>query len=122
MIWIRQRIESLRPEGGAFAVLFSICCVAFFSIVALVIDLAAMRSDQQTSQSVTDSAALAGAAYLDSNFGGTAAGACAAAWGYFKTNAPGVSASEPSPCAPVESGQKPKWKSSPAAFLPARAE
>ncbi len=33
-----------------------------------------------------------------------------------------ASACDPSAYAPVESGQKPRWKSSPAAFRPATAE
>ncbi len=33
-----------------------------------------------------------------------------------------ASASEPSVKAPVESGQKPKWKRSPSAFRPATAQ
>ena len=77
-------------EEGAVAILYSVALLLMLGILALTIDLGALRYDRAHSQTVADTAVLAGA--LDVPELGPRE-ACRTAWGYFLAN----SAEEPTP-------------------------
>lgn len=91
----------LRDEGGAVAIIFAILLVAIFTLVAYVIDIAALRADARAGQEAGDFAAIAGALALEPTTGGNPVDACIAAIQYFVANTPGTSmpASAPGQCA-----------------------
>lgn len=85
MIWGRPRLRFI-DEGGAFIVMWAILIVALMTMVAIVIDLSALREDRRESSLSADFAATAGAFDLDPFFGGNARAACQSAWDYFRAN------------------------------------
>jgi len=85
----------LRSERGAIAVITAILLVAMFSLVALVIDIAALRADARASQTTGDFAAIAGGLSLGASTGGSPLAACMAAYEYFIANTPGLGGTPP---------------------------
>ncbi|MEX2555743.1 MAG: Tad domain-containing protein [Actinomycetota bacterium] len=80
----------LGEERGASAVLVTVLLVAMFTLVALVIDIAALRADARAGQATGDFAAMAGAMALDPVGGGNPYGGCVAAYQYFVANTRGL--------------------------------
>lgn len=71
-------------------VLYAILLVALIGIVAVVLDLTALRHDRRASRTTADLAAVAGVMDLDPFFGGSPKEACLSAWAYFLANTPEV--------------------------------
>jgi hypothetical protein len=82
-----------RSEDGAYLILYALLAVALFTMAAIVLDLAALRSGRRADRTAADLAATAGVVELDANDASSVAGACRAAWGYVlanRTEAPGA--------------------------------
>lgn len=92
-----RRLADPRREEGAILVLFAVLIFVFCAMVAVVIDLGALRDDSRGDRTIADFAATAGAAELDASFGGSQYRACQSAWGYFAANALGGNV-PPDPC------------------------
>ncbi|MGH2792678.1 MAG: hypothetical protein ACRDKG_00080 [Actinomycetota bacterium] len=86
MIRIRQGLHGRDGERGAVAVVVAILLVVVFTLLALVIDIAALRSDARASQKTGDFAAISGALALDPVLGGDPRAGCIAAYQYFLAN------------------------------------
>ncbi len=84
-----------RGEDGAFLVLWALLLVAILTMVAIVIDLGALRADRRQQRAAADAAATAGANDLIRGAGE----ACLSAWNYAMLNL-GLSPTSPSPCGP----------------------
>ena len=69
-------------EDGAFLVLWALLLVGLFTMVAIVIDLGALRADRRTDRAAADAAATAGALALQTS----SASACQAAIDYAEQN------------------------------------
>lgn len=84
-----------RNEDGAFIVLWAVLLMigGLLTMVAIVIDLAGLRSDRRTNRAAADAAATAGANDLPLG----AAAACSTAWEYALVNL--RVSSSPDPCA-----------------------
>ncbi|HET7489844.1 MAG TPA: hypothetical protein VFJ85_18090 [Acidimicrobiales bacterium] len=80
-----------RSEDGIYLVMWALLMTGIFAMVAIVIDLAALRNDRRADSSAADFAVTAGALKLDPGFGGSAGAACTAAWEYFLANRPDAS-------------------------------
>lgn len=72
----------VRDEEGAFLILFALMLVAMLTMVAIVIDLGAVRNDRRKDRNAADAAATAGA--LDLSLGSLEA--CKTAWNYANRN------------------------------------
>jgi hypothetical protein len=86
-------------ESGAFLILYALLAVVFFTVAAIVLDIAALRQGRRADRTTADLAATAGVTEIDTNDPSTFANACEAAWGYVlanKTEANG--AISPPPC------------------------
>ena len=75
-----------KDERGAVAVTVGILLVVLFTMLALVIDIAALRSDARASQKTGDFAAISGALALDPVLGGDPRAGCISAYQYFLAN------------------------------------
>jgi hypothetical protein len=75
--------ESRRCEDGIFLILWAVLAVGLFGMVAIVIDLGALRADRREQRAAADAAATA-AAHVMVKDGGL--NACAVAWQYATTN------------------------------------
>jgi len=85
-------------ERGSVMILFALVLVATVTMVAIVIDLGALRYDRRADRSAADAGATAGAVVLTGAVDGPTK-ACANAWSYTIRNLGGDPAT-PSPCAP----------------------
>lgn len=85
-----------RGEDGVFLVLYALMFVAIFTMVAIVLDLSAVRSGRRTARSVADAAATAGA--MDLGLGRQAA--CRTSFTYAARNL-GFASPTPDPCAGI---------------------
>ena len=83
---LRQRLRREGGERGAVAVTVAILLVVIFTMLALVLDIAALRSDARASQKTGDFAAISGALALDPVLGGDPRAGCIAAYQYFVAN------------------------------------
>ena len=91
MTRFRSRVG--RDEAGAYLVLYALLGVAFFTMAAIVLDIAALRQGRRADRTAADLAATAGVVELDANDPPSFSGACEAAWGYVlanRTEAPGT--------------------------------
>lgn len=84
----------VRNEEGAFLVLYAVLILGLLMMVAIVIDLGALRADRRVDRSAADSAATAGAFDLQTS----SAAACQTAWEYALENLRIDPASATSPC------------------------
>jgi hypothetical protein len=89
-----------RDEAGAYLVLYALLGVVFFTVAAIVLDIAALRQGRRSDRAASDLAATAGVAELDAADPASFARACEDAWGYVLANRTeaGATASAP-PCA-----------------------
>jgi hypothetical protein len=92
-------------ERGVVAVTVAILLIVVFTFVAIVVDIAAVRSDARAGQRTGDLASMAGALALDPVTGGNPFGACIAAYRYFLANTRGITSPPPesTACAPFAS-------------------
>lgn len=77
-------------EDGAYLVLYALLGVAFFTMAAVILDIAALRQGRRVDRTAADLAATAGVAELDPTDASSPAAACSAAWGYVLANRDGV--------------------------------
>lgn len=89
---MHPRRRHSRDEDGIFLILFSVFVIGLLSMVAIVLDLGALRSDRRKSRAAADAAATAGAQALALG----SSSACSAAWQFALVNL-GIS-SATSPC------------------------
>lgn len=75
-----------RDEAGAYLVLYALLAVAFFTMAAVVLDIAALRQGRRADRTMADLAATAAVTALDVRTPATFARACADAWGYVLAN------------------------------------
>lgn len=75
-----------RGEDGAYLVVYALLAVAFFTMAAVVLDIAALRQGRRADRTAADLAATAGVTELVAGDPTTYAGACEAAWGYVLAN------------------------------------
>ena len=75
-----------RDDAGAYMVMYALLAVAIFAVVALVLDIAALRHGRRADRAAADFAAAAGASSLDPLDPTTFAPACQAAWDYVVLN------------------------------------
>lgn len=73
-------------EDGAVAILYSVALLMMMGLLALTIDIGALRYDRAHSQSVADMASVAGALDLQDIVDGNPRKACETAWDYFLVN------------------------------------
>ena len=73
-------------EEGAYLVVYALLAVAFFTMAAIVLDIAALRQGRRADRTAADLAATAGVTELEVNDPTSYAGACEAAWGYVLAN------------------------------------
>lgn len=73
-------------ELGAYLVLYALLGVVFFTMAAIVLDIAALRQGRRADRAATDLAATAGVAELDRHDPSSFARACEDAWGYVLAN------------------------------------
>lgn len=73
-------------EHGAYLVMYALLGVAFFTMAAVVLDIAALRQGRRADRTAADLAATAGVTELAVNDPSSFAGACEAAWGYVLAN------------------------------------
>lgn len=78
------RAES--SEYGAYLVMYALLGVAFFTMAAIVLDIAALRQGRRADRTAADLAVTAGVTELSVNDPTSFAGACEAAWGYVLAN------------------------------------
>lgn len=90
-------------ESGAVLVLVTIILAVMIMMVALVVDISALRGDRRDSSKTADLASVAGVQDLLPAFGGSPQDACVAAWEYTVVNTAGIPAGEitNNPCNPV---------------------
>ena len=100
-------------EQGAYLVLYALLAVAFFTMAAVVLDIAALRQGRRADRTAADLAVTAGVTELEVTDPSSFAGACEAAWGYVlanRTETGGATSSPPdctgafpasSPCDPA---------------------
>lgn len=75
-----------RDQGGAVLILVAVGMLAFLMLAALVVDLAALRSDIRADRLAADAATTAGVIDLDPFRGSDAEKACETAWAYVLSN------------------------------------
>lgn len=75
--------ERVRSEDGIFLVLWSVLVIGLMTMVAIVLDLSALRADRREQRAAADAAVTAGAHVLATQGG---ANACAVTWEYATTN------------------------------------
>jgi hypothetical protein len=75
-----------RDEAGAYLILYALLAVAFFTMAAVVLDIAALRQGRRADRTTADLAATAAVAGLDVRTPSTFSRACADAWGYVLAN------------------------------------
>lgn len=91
---VRTKACRAKDEDGAFLVLWAVMILGLLMMVAIVIDLGALRADRRVDRSAADAAATAGAFDLETS----SAAACQTAWEYALENL-GVSlGAATSPC------------------------
>lgn len=73
-------------ELGAYLVLYALLGVVFFTMAAIVLDIAALRQGRRADRAAADLGATAGVAELDRNDPSSFARACEHAWGYVLAN------------------------------------
>ena len=73
-------------ELGAYLVLYALLGVVFFTMAAIVLDIAALRQGRRADRAAADLAATAGVAELDRHDPSSFARACDDAWGYVLAN------------------------------------
>lgn len=89
-----------RGEQGAYLVMYALLAVAFFTVAAVVLDIAALRQGRRADRTATDLAVTAGVTELSAADPSSFAGACEAAWGYLLANKTEASGTiTPPPCA-----------------------
>jgi Flp pilus assembly protein TadG len=86
-----------RDERGAFIVIWALVIVALLVMVAIVIDLGALRQDRRLDRLASDAGAAAGARGL-ANDAASRMAACATAWDFTVRNLGYDAASNPSSC------------------------
>lgn len=79
-------IGEANREQGAYLILYALLAVVFFTLAALVLDVAALRQGRRSDRATTDLAATAAVTELDVADPSTFAGACSDAWGYVLAN------------------------------------
>jgi hypothetical protein len=79
-------VRTRRDDAGAYMVLYALLGVAIFAVVALVLDIAALRQGRRADRAAADLAATAGAAVVDPLDPSSFAPACQAAWDYVVLN------------------------------------
>ena len=92
-----------RGEDGAYLVLYALLGVAFFTMAAVVLDIAALRQGRRADRTAADLAVTAGVTELQVTDPSSFAGACEAAWGYVLANRTEAGGASPAPpdCAGV---------------------
>jgi hypothetical protein len=90
-------LRRLRGEDGAVAVTVGLLLTVLVLMSAYVLDLASLRMDRRTSQTMSDLAATAGALELQPG-AYDAVAACEAAWAYFLENVGDATGAVPPPC------------------------
>lgn len=83
---IRSMSKRLKGDEGAILVMVAASMLFLLGLVAIAVDLAALRSDIRTDSLVADSAVTAGVASVDPFSGGDAEVACQVAWEYVLLN------------------------------------
>lgn len=81
-----MNVRRERDEVGAYLVLYALLAVGFFTMAAVVLDIAALRQGRRADRTAADLAVTAGVVELDANDPPSFAGACEAAWGYVLAN------------------------------------
>lgn len=81
-----RHLKSLKSEQGASLVLLATSMMLLLGIVAVAVDLAAIRSDLRTSRLTSDAAATAGVIQINPIDGSDAEAACETAWEYLLLN------------------------------------
>lgn len=95
----RARIHD--GESGAYLVLYALLGVAFATMAAVVLDIAALRQGRRVDRTTADLAATAGVAELHDAVPTAAQAACATAWGYILANRNGEAGSITAPPCPT---------------------
>lgn len=98
---MEQLRERRRCEDGVFLILWAVLVVGVFGMVAIVIDLGALRADRREQRAAADAAVTAAAHVLVKDGG---VNACAIAWQYATTNLEVPSGSPPCGTFPVCTG------------------
>jgi hypothetical protein len=75
-----------RGEAGAYLILYALLAVVFFTVAAIVLDIAALRQGRRADRTAADLAVTAGVTEIDTTDPSTFARACEAAWGYVLAN------------------------------------
>ena len=75
-----------RDETGAYLVLYALLAVVFFTVAAIVLDIAALRQGRRADRAAADLSATAAVAELDAADPASFARACEDAWGYVLAN------------------------------------
>lgn len=73
-------------EQGAYLILYALLAVVFFTVAAIVLDIAALRQGRRADRAAADLAVTAAVAELDANDPSSFARACEDAWGYVLAN------------------------------------
>ena len=82
----RSRRLSTTRDDGVYAVLYAALIVVLLAVAALVVDNASVRQDRRLNRSASDSAAIAGAAWVNpAKAGASPTVACQIAWRYLST-------------------------------------
>lgn len=99
-----MRSRSMRHgEEGVFLILWAVLVVALFGMIAIVLDLSALRADRRQQRAAADAAVTAGAFAIASPTPGIA-GACQLTWEYATRNLGVSSAGAPCTTFPVCTG------------------
>lgn len=80
------RRRDRKDEVGAYLVLYALLAVVFFTVAAIILDIAALRQGRRADRAASDLAATAAVAELDANDPSSFARACEDAWGYVLAN------------------------------------
>lgn len=75
-----------RDECGAYLVLYALLAVVFFTVAAIVLDIAALRQGRRADRAAVDLSATAAVAELDATDPASFSRACDDAWGYVLAN------------------------------------
>lgn len=87
-----------RGESGQVLIIMAVAMIVIMGMVALVLDLAAVRQDQRSDRTAADLAAVSAASALDPLANGSPQAACNEAWGYIVDNLPGLPQGATFPC------------------------
>ena len=94
----RLRPPAGRDDAGVYAVLYALLVVILVGIAAIVVDIAGLRQDRRDNRAAADSAAVAGAEFLNPVKGGIQPKkACDRAWLYLSKTLSGLPAPS-TPC------------------------